>query len=78
MEGNNRSIALLIDSENISTKYLPIIMDEANKYGRINYKRVYGDWTKRVISPWKEECIKYGLTQCNNILMLRKELSDFT
>lgn len=79
MEGNNRSIALLIDSENISTKYLPIIMDEANKYGRINYKRVYGDWTKRVISPWKEECIKYGLTPVQQYSYASgKNSSDFT
>ena len=79
MEENNRIIALLIDSENISTKYLPIIIDEANKYGRINYKRVYGDWTKRVISPWKEECVKHGLTPVQQYSYASgKNSSDFT
>ena len=79
MEGSNRIIALLIDSENISTKYLPIIIDEANKYGRINYKRVYGDWTKRVISPWKDECVKYGLTPVQQYSYTTgKNSSDFT
>lgn len=79
MEGSNRIIALLIDSENISTKYLPIIIDEANKYGRINYKRVYGDWTKRVISPWKDECVKFGLTPVQQYSYASgKNSSDFT
>lgn len=79
MEGSNRIIALLIDSENISTKYLPIIIDEANKYGRINYKRVYGDWTKRNVSPWKEECVKFGLTPVQQYSYASgKNSSDFT
>ena len=45
MEENNKSIALLIDSENISSKYMDLIIDEANKYGSITYRRIYGDWT---------------------------------
>lgn len=79
MEGSNRNIALLIDSENISTKYLPIIIDEANKYGRINYKRAYGDWTRRHMSSWKEECMKYGLTPIQQYSYTTgKNSSDFT
>ena len=38
-----KSIALLIDAENISPEYIEIIIDEANKAGKINYRRVYGD-----------------------------------
>ncbi len=45
MDISNKNIALLIDSENISSNYVNLIIDEANKYGTINYRRVYGDWT---------------------------------
>jgi len=79
MEENNKNIALLIDSENISTKYLPIIIDEANKYGKINYKRVYGDWTIPQLNPWKSMCIEYGLTPVQQYSYTSgKNASDFT
>lgn len=79
MEESNRNIALLIDSENISTKYLPTILDEANRYGRINYKRVYGDWSSNQINPWKDECLKYGLTPIQQFSYVSgKNSSDFT
>ncbi|MDD4000456.1 MAG: NYN domain-containing protein [Bacilli bacterium] len=79
MDFNNRNIALLIDSENISTKYLPIIIDEANKYGKINYKRVYGDWSSRLLNPWKAMCMEYGLTPVQQYSYTSgKNASDFT
>lgn len=37
--------AVLIDSDNISSKYIVSILDEMTKYGVITYKRIYGDWT---------------------------------
>jgi hypothetical protein len=39
-----KNLALLIDAENISPDYMSIIRDEANKYGNLTYKRIYGDW----------------------------------
>jgi hypothetical protein len=79
MDYNNRNIALLIDSENISTKYLPLIIDEANRYGKINYKRVYGDWTTKQLSPWKALCMEYGLTPVQQYSYTSgKNASDFT
>jgi uncharacterized LabA/DUF88 family protein len=79
MEFNERNIALLIDSENISTKYLPLIIDEANKYGRITYKRAYGDWTTKQLSPWKSLCMEYGLTPVQQYSYTSgKNSSDFS
>ena len=37
--------AVLIDSDNISSKYIVSILGEMTKYGVITYKRIYGDWT---------------------------------
>ena len=41
----NQKYALLIDSDNISHKYISCILDEMSKYGVTTYKRIYGDWT---------------------------------
>ena len=46
-------IALLIDADNVSAKYIKPIMDELSKYGNITYKRIYGDWTNPALISWK-------------------------
>ena len=47
-------VAVLIDAENISSRYIDVILKEANLLGNIIYKRIYGDWTNHVMSAWKE------------------------
>lgn len=42
---DDKRYAVLIDSDNISSKYISDILDEMTKYGVITYKRIYGDWT---------------------------------
>lgn len=41
-----KKLALLIDSDNVSAKYVQFILQEASKYGELTCKRVYGDWEK--------------------------------
>ena len=45
MEKTN-NIALLIDAENIESKYIEKILGELSSRGRIIVKRAYADWTK--------------------------------
>ena len=42
-------LAVLIDADNISPKYVKVILDEAASFGVAACKRIYGDWsdTKR-------------------------------
>ncbi len=40
-------LAVLIDAENVSNKYVKLIMDEVSNYGVATYKRVYGDYSNR-------------------------------
>jgi len=54
MEQKEMKIAVLIDAENISSKYMDIILNEANALGNVIYKRIYGDWTMQNMSSWKE------------------------
>ncbi len=58
----NEKFALLIDSENISAKYISVILDEIQKYGAITYKRIYGDWTSSYSSRWKAVIQEYSIT----------------
>ena len=62
MEGQERRLAVLIDAENISIKYVKIILDEISNYGIATYKRAYGDWTNPVLKGWKEEVLKNSIT----------------
>jgi uncharacterized LabA/DUF88 family protein len=73
------SLALLIDAENVSAKYITLIIDEANKKGKLNYRRVYGDWTTPQISKWKSVCIEYALTPVQQFSPVSgKSSSDFS
>ncbi len=45
--------AVLIDADNVSFKYIKIILDEVANYGIATYKRIYGDWTDTRLGSWK-------------------------
>ncbi len=57
-----KRFALLIDADNVSAKYIDPILDELSKYGNVTYKRIYGDWTNRQNSSWKEELLTSSIT----------------
>lgn len=74
-----KSLALLIDAENVSAKYSTLIIDEANKNGKLNYRRVYGDWTTPQIAKWKKVCTDYALTPVQQFSPVSgKSSSDFS
>lgn len=54
--------ALLIDADNISSKYIDAIMEETTKYGTCTYRRIYGDWAKPHLRSWKEVSLDHALT----------------
>ena len=80
MEINGKNIALLIDAENISPNYIELIIDEANKHGKINYRRISGHWTTEKLSSWKNKINEFGLTPIQQYAYTSsgKNVSDFT
>ena len=62
MEDQEKRLAVLIDAENISIKYVKVILDEVSNYGIATYKRAYGDWTNPVLKGWKEEVLRNSIT----------------
>lgn len=55
IETNDKIIALLIDSDNVSSRYIKIILNELNSYGTVSIRRIYGDW--RVNNDWSQELL---------------------
>ncbi len=58
---DDKKIAVLIDADNVSSKYIHSIMDEVTKYGVATIKRIYGDWTKPNNSKWKEVLLQNSI-----------------
>ncbi len=61
MVESSKKIAILIDAENISPKYVKLILDEASNYGTIVYKRIYGDWSNLSTSSWRSVILGYAI-----------------
>lgn len=59
---NEKRIAVLIDADNVSQKYIKHILDEIANYGIVTYKRIYGDWTKPQLGSWKELLLEHSVT----------------
>jgi len=57
-----QKIAVLIDADNVSEKYVKAIFDEVNNHGIATYKRIYGDWTKPQASAWKNVLLNYSIS----------------
>ncbi len=58
----DKKIAVLIDADNVSDKYVKAILDEISNHGTPTYKRIYGDWTKPQLTSWKNVLLNYSIT----------------
>ena len=55
-------LAVLIDAENIPYSNVKGMLEEITRYGTPTIKRIYGDWTKRVVSGWKNVLVQNAIT----------------
>ena len=61
-ESSDRRLALLIDADNVSARYLKPILNELSKYGTVTIKRIYGDWTLTLHAKWKDALLENSIT----------------
>lgn len=54
--------AVLIDADNVASKYTRYILDEVSNYGIVTYKRVYSDWTRPNTLNWKGMALENAIT----------------
>lgn len=69
MQDESYKVAILIDAENVSHKYMEFILREASAVGVIKYKRIYGNFASPVLSSWKNVIIENAMVpihQYNN------------
>ena len=55
-------LAVLIDGDNIPSKYIKEMMEEITKYGTPTVKRIYGDWTNPHLTKWKAVLLENAIT----------------
>lgn len=73
-----KKLALLIDSDNVSPKYSQFIMEEASKHGNLIYKRIYGDWEKNN-SGWRIPAMNNSIMPVQqNSYIAGKNATDFS
>jgi uncharacterized LabA/DUF88 family protein/Fe-S-cluster formation regulator IscX/YfhJ len=59
---HDKRYAVLIDADNISDKYIKLILDEISNDGIATYKRIYGDWTRPNFASWKSVLLEHSIT----------------
>lgn len=62
MSINNSSVAILIDGDNISPRYIAGLLAEVANYGTASVKRIYGDWTRPNMNGWKPCLLSHSIT----------------
>lgn len=58
---NEARLAVLIDAENISSRFIRKMMQEIALYGTPTIKRIYGDWTRPNMLNWKMTLLDYAI-----------------
>jgi uncharacterized LabA/DUF88 family protein len=61
-EVSEHKLAVLIDADNIPSKYVREMLEEITKYGTPTTKRIYGDWTKPTLAGWKSILLESAIT----------------
>jgi len=58
---NNQKVALFIDCENVSSKYIDEIMSELANYGEVNIRKAYGNWKDNQLKGWNDKLFDFSL-----------------
>ena len=58
-------LALLIDGDNVSATYMPLIMREAAKIGAVAVRRIYGQFKSGKMKSWLKHVEEFDLTAVN-------------
>ncbi len=54
-------IAVLIDSENTSVKYVDVVLKELKQYGDVSVQRMYGDFSRKSMNEWSKKALEYAI-----------------
>lgn len=75
---DEKKLALMIDSDNVSAKYAQFIIGEASKHGELIIKRIYGDWEKNN-TGWRIPAMNNSIMPVQqNSYIAGKNATDFS
>ncbi|QOY53781.1 NYN domain-containing protein [Candidatus Sulfurimonas marisnigri] len=58
---HNHNIAMFIDCDNVSSKYIESIFEDLSQYGTVNIRRAYGDWKDKKLFGWENVLQDYNI-----------------
>ena len=61
MTKQQNNIAMFIDCDNVSSKYIESIFDDLSQYGTVNIRRAYGDWKDKKLHGWENILQDYNI-----------------
>ena len=61
MSNKEDKIALFIDCDNISHRSIEGIINELSKYGIVNIRQAYGNWTKDNLKNWEDKLLEFAI-----------------
>jgi uncharacterized protein (TIGR00288 family) len=61
MTKKEEHIALFIDCDNISHRSIAGIINELSKYGVVNIRQAYGNWTKDNLKNWEDKLLEFAI-----------------
>jgi len=61
MRNKENQIALFIDCDNISHRSIEGIINELSKYGIVNIRQAYGNWTKDNLKNWEDKLLEFAI-----------------
>ena len=61
MKKQQNNIAMFIDCDNVSAKYIESIFDDLSQYGTVNIRRAYGDWKDKKLHGWENILQDYNI-----------------
>jgi len=61
MENKRDLIALFIDCDNISYRAIDGIITELSRYGVVNIRQAYGNWSKENLKNWEDKLLEYAI-----------------
>ncbi len=56
-----RNVALLIDADNASAATIDPVLTVLAELGTVNVRRVYGNWSKPGLKPWRDMSVRHGI-----------------
>lgn len=56
-----QNIAMLIDCDNVSSRYIDSVVNDLSKYGVVNIRKAYGNWKNPKLKGWEEILLEYAI-----------------